>query len=220
MWKNIAGDYYRAYSWRGIKEMWKTNIGVLPAMIYYLIAVFFPMRSGEKSAFLIVYFPMLYILFSVYMHPVRLCKMMYLCPMEADRRSRYIRSSYWFRIALRMFVAVIGAGILMLLYDGNVIAATEILLNDLVLSMLIPSEKKSDAGYGIIHKETVCMICMIAVSMLSNFIQALAIADGEDDMVIDSIIFVCIVFIQLPLTVKYWKYVRDELEAAVYYENP
>lgn len=220
MWKNIAGDYYRAYSWRAIKEMWKMNIGVLPAMIYPVITMLLQMSTGEKSSFLIVYLPMLYILFSVYMHPVRLCKMMYLCPMEAGRRRQYIRSSYWFRIALRMSVAAIGAGILMLFYDCDVTAVTEMLLNNLVLSMLIPSGKKSDEGYGTIRKETVCMICMIAVSMLSNYIQALAAADGEDNMVIDIIIFACIVFIQLPLSVKYWKYVRSELEAAVYYENP
>ena len=214
MWKNIAGDYYRAYSLRGIKEMWKTNTGVFAVMIYPVIIMLLQMR-----AFLIVYLPMLYILFSVYMHPVRLCKMMYLCPMEADRRRQYIRSSYCFRIALRMSVAVIGAGILMMSYDCDVIAVTEILLNDLVLSMLIPPGRKSEDRAGIFHKETVCMICMIVVSMLSNFVQALAAADGEAGRVIDIIIFACIVFIQIPLSAMYWKYVRDELERAVHYEE-
>lgn len=220
MWKNIAGDYYRAYSWRGIKEMWKTNTGALVAMIYPVIVMLLQMRSAEKSSFLIVYLPMLYILFSVYMHPVRLCKMMYLCPMEADRRRRYIRCAYCFRLVLHMSVAVIGTGILMLSCDCDAAAAAGILLNDLVLSILIPTGTTSGECYGIIRRETVCMVFMIVASMLCNLISVLAIQDKEPHKMLDIIIFACIVFIQLPLSVKYWKYVQDELEAAVYYENP
>lgn len=41
--------------------------------IYPLFVMLFQMTSGEKCAYLIVYLPMLYILLSVHMHPVRLC---------------------------------------------------------------------------------------------------------------------------------------------------
>lgn len=217
----IAVDYFRAYSWRGIKEMWKTNTGGLAGvigMIYPLIVVLLQMESDEKMAFMLVYLPMLYIIFSVYMHPVGLCKMMYLCPMEPAERRQYIRNSYRFRIFVRMSVAAIGLGMVMMLYECDMIAVTEILLNDLVLSLLIPSEKRPVEGYGSIRKETVGMICMIVVSMLSNLILALAVADNDPgDAII--IILAGIVFLQIPLTIGYQKYVRSELEAAVYYEN-
>lgn len=220
MWENIAGDYFRAYSWRGVKEMWKTVAVGFFGMINSLIVFFFQMSSDEKIACLLVYLPMLYILVSVYMHPVGLSKMMYLCPMEADGRRQYICGSYRFRILVHMSVAVIGLGILMIFYDCDMIAVAEILVNDLVLSLLIPSGEKTDEKYGSIQKETVCMICMIVVSILSNFMLSLAVTDKEAGKVIDSIIFfICIVFIQMPLSIAYQKYVRSELEAAVYYES-
>lgn len=221
MLRKIAVDYFRAYSRRGIKEMWKTNTGGFAGMIgmiYPLIVVLFQMESNEKIICLFVYLPMLYIPFSVYMHPVGLCKMMYLCPMEADERRQYIRSSYRFGVFVRMSVAAIGVGMVMMLYDCDMIAVAEILLNDLVLSLLIPSEKSSVEGYGSIHKETVGMICMIVVSMLSNFILALAVAD-KDPGKATLIILAGIFFLQIPLSIGYQKYVRSELEAAVYYEN-
>lgn len=217
----IAVDYFRAYSWRGIKEIWQTNRGGnagMIGMIYPLIVVLFQMGSDGKIIFMLVYLPMLYIIFSVYMHPVRLCKMMYLCPMGVDERRQYIRSSYRFGIFVCMSVAAIGVGMVMMLYDCNMAAVAEILLNDLVLSLMIPSEKSQAEGYGSIRKETVGMICMIVVSMLSNFILALAVADKDpgDAMVI---VLAGIVLIQIPLMIGYRKYVRSELEAAVYYEN-
>lgn len=221
MLRKIAVDYFRAYSWHGIKEMWKTNTGGLVGMIgiiYPLIVVLCQMESDEKIVCLLVYLPMLYILFSVYMHPIRLCKMMYLCPMEPDERRQYIRSSYRFGIFVHFSVAVIGLGMLVMLYDCDMIAVAEILLNDLVLSLLISSRKRQEEGYGAILKETVCMICMIVVSMLSNFILALAVADKDPGKVM-IIILAGIVFIQIPLSIGYRKYVRSELEAVVYYEN-
>lgn len=221
MLRKIAVDYFRAYSWRGIRERWKRNGGELAGMIgmiYPLIVVLFQMESDEKMAFMLVYLPMLYILFSVYMHPVGLCKMMYLCPMEADERRQYIRSSYRFGVFVRMSLAVIGAGMMMALYDCDMIAVTEILLNDLVMSLLIPSERNPVEGYGSIRKETLYMICMIVVAMLSNFILALAVADQDPGKAI-LIILAGIVLIQIPLMIGYRKYVRGELEAAAYYEN-
>lgn len=219
MWKRIAGDYYRAYSWHGLREMWKTNTWALAGMIYPLIVMLFETASDERIAFLTVHLSMMYILYSVYMHPVRLRKMMYLCPMEASRRRQYIRCSYDFRITVRMAVAATGTGILMALYHCDAIAVTEILLNDLALSLLIPSEKKPEEGYGAFPKEMVCMGFMIGVSMLCNLIAALVIADGEPHRTLDIIIAVCIVFIQIPLVFWYRQYVRGELEKAVYYDE-
>lgn len=187
-------------------------------MIYPLIVVLFQMEFDEKIVFVLVYLPMLYIIFSVYMHPVGLCKMMYLCPMEPAERKRYIRSSYRFGIFVRMSVAAVGIGVMLMFYDCDMIAVTEILLNDLVMSLLIPSEKSSVEGYGSIRKETLCMICMIVVSMLSNLILALAVADQDPGKAM-LIILAGIVLIQIPLIIGYRKYVRGELEAAVYYEN-
>lgn len=221
MLRKIAVDYFRAYSRRGIREMWKTNTGGLAGMIgmiYPLIVVLLQMESDEKIVFVLVYLSMLYIIFSVYMHPVGLCKMMYLCPMEPAERKCYIRSSYRFGIFVRMSVAVISVGMVMMLYECDMIAVTEILLNDLVMSLLIPSERNPVEGYGSIRKETLYMICMIVVAMLSNFILALAVADQDPGKAM-LIILAGIVLIQIPLMIGYQKYVRSELEAAVYYEN-
>lgn len=222
MWKDIAANYYRAYSGRRIREAWKNYAGALICMIYPVAVMLFQMKAGEETAFLIVYLPMLYILISVGMHPVRLCKMLYLCPMDADRRRQYIRRSYRFSVAVRMSAALIGTGCLVLLYDCGMIIVMEILLNDLALSVLLPSGMKSGEGGAVIHKTDVCMICMIVVSMLSNFVLALAVADREGGRIVNGIMLAgiaLIVFIQIPFWNVYRKYVRSELERAVYYEE-
>lgn len=227
MWKDVVADYFRVDSLLLINRMRRTDRRASATVLYLsiitmnysLIILFSRMRWKEMIACLLVCLPMLYILASVYRHPVGLPKMMYLCPMDADRRRQYIRGSYHFRIFVNMTVAVIWTGILLLFYDCGRIAAAEILLNDLALSLLIPWEKKTDEKFGTMNKEAVCMCCVMVVSMLANFALVQTVTDKDAENVIVGIGFACIVLIQMPLTITYQKYVRGELEAAVSYEK-
>lgn len=223
MIREIAGDYFRKFTIGGIKELLKTNAAVLVCMAYPLFVWFMMIGGGREEGiiFLAVYLPVLYILFSFYMHPVRLHKMMYLCPMGADRRRAYVRYSYGFRVAVQMTAAMIGTVLLMAYTHCGVLSVVEILLSDFVLSILIRSEKNKDGCYRRfdIDKENVYLSCMVTISILSNFGQMVAVSDKEPHRVLQIAIMVCLVTIQLPLTVKYRKYVKRELEAAVYYEE-
>lgn len=221
MLKEIAGDYFRTFTIGGIIELLKTNATAFVSMIYPLFVWFLMLGSGREDGivFLMIYLPVLFIFFSFSMHPVRLHKMMYLCPMRADRRRAYIRYSYFFRIAVQMAAAFAGTVLLMVYAQCSIISAAEILLSDFILSILIPLKKKTDECYGNFDRETVYLSCMITISVLSAFGQMVIVSDKEPHVILQIIIMVCFVMIQLPLTLRYWKYVKRELEAAVYYEE-
>lgn len=221
MLKVIAGDYFRKFTIRGFKELLKTNAAAFICMAYPLFLWFdWLLGDGKEDGivFLAIYLPMLYILCSFYLHPVRLCKMMYLCPMGADRRRAYIRYSYWFRVVVHMAAAVAGMVLLMAYARCDGITAAEIIGSDFVLSILIPP-KKRDECYGSIDKETICLSCMIAFSILSGFGLMVVVSDKEPHSVLQLVILAVLVVIQLPLTLRYLRYVKSELEAAVYYEE-
>lgn len=220
MLKEIAGDYFRTFTIGGIIELLKTNATAFVSMIYPLFVWFLMLGGGREDGivFLMIYLPVLFIFFSFSMHPVRLHKMMYLCPMRADRRRAYIRYSYFFRIALQMAVAFAGTLLLMIYAHCSIISVAEILLSDFVLSILIPLKKKTDECYGNFDRVTVYLSCMITISVLSDFGQMVIVSDKEPHVILQ-IIMVCFVVIQLPLMIRYRKYVKRELEAAVYYEE-
>lgn len=219
MLKVIAGDYFRKFTIRGFKELLKTNAAAFICMAYPLwLDWLFGDGREDGIVFLAIYLPILYILCSFNLHPVRLCKMMYLCPMGAKRRRAYIRYSYCFRVAVHMAVAVAGIVLLTAYARCDGITAAEIIGSDFVLSILIPP-KKRDECYGSFGKETIYLSCMIALSVLSGFGLMVAVSDNEPHRVLQFVILVVLVSIQLPLTLRYLSYVKSELEAAVYYEE-
>lgn len=221
MLKEIVGDYFRRFHIENMKELLKTNTVVLVSVVYPLIVwlVMAGDAGEDRAVFLLIYLPILYILLSFYAHPVTMPKMLYLCPMGADRRRRYIRYSYYFKVGVQMTVAIVGTVFLMACTGCDVLSVTEILLSDFILSILIPPKKKKDECCGNFDRESVYMTCMIAISVLSNLGQMVAVSDKEPHKILQIVILVCFVAIQIPLTVQYLKYVKRELEAAVYYEE-
>lgn len=225
MLRDVAGNYFRAYCFSRVIEMLKRE-AAWNIIIYPIIIVISHKGLCENDyiIFFTIYLPVLFILFSMKLHPVRLHKMMYLCPMGAAVRTVYVRNSYFFRIFIQMSVAMIGIAILIPFSHCGMISAAEILLNDLIMSILIPSVKKKDENLGNIDKEMVYRIVMILMPLFLNLGQWVVISDREFHDKESHVIFKlvnagCLVLILLPLFVKYWKYVKDELAAAVYYEE-
>lgn len=221
MFKEIADDYFKEYCFSRVVEMLKTDPEAWSIMGYPVVLFIAQAGKGENDyiIFLAIYLPIIFILFSMKLHPVRLHKMMYLCPMGADERTAYVRNSYFFRMIVQMSAAVIGIAVMIPFSCFGMVSAVEILLNDLVMSILIPAAKKTDGNYGGIDKEMVYRVVMTLMPLFLNFGQMVVLSDGESHMIFKLVNAGCLVLILLPLSVKYWKYVQSELAAAAYYEE-
>lgn len=114
MWKWVVRDYFAAFRWEKSKEWLKTGNAWWFILYFGLL---FPsicgMWSSDQmvSVYYIMALPVMFSAFSTAVHPVGLPKVMYLCPMEQERREEYVAKSYLFRmlvvVLLEMMVAIV-----------------------------------------------------------------------------------------------------------------
>ena len=222
MIKYFISDYMRAYNWNRFKEKWEGDFFTS----FIAFWVFFS-SCGELHAtgnltihscivFLALYLPMYFTIFSGQIHSVKPEKMMYLCPMDIHQRRAYIYSSYYFRIILHMVILVIGIMILFPFSYCDGISIAEILINGLIISGFIPSGRNTRAEMEIVEVQKGILI---GVALIVNVIQAGIIMDNKPDIVPKIVLFGVLLLVQLPLSIQYYKWVREELRAAVNYEE-
>jgi len=166
---------------------------------------------AENALFL----PIVFSLCSVMAHPVQLAKMMYLCPMSPEERRTYIYVSYYFRIGMHMLVSIAGLCIVAAYTYCDVVSMIQILLNDaLVATMLNHRQQTGDRGSAMVVGEI-----LFLTALLSNAVQFCIVCDLTPDSWIQWVLFFLFCLVQLPLEIRYVKYIRRELRRAVYYEN-
>lgn len=158
-----------------------------------------------------VFVPIVFSYFSVLAHPIRLPKMMYLCPMQPDERRKYIYGSYYFRIGVHMLPGVLGVCIAVVYSYCDIFSVIEMFLNYLMVALLINREQK--AG-GMVIGEIIFVI-----AILSCVIQVGIIADAEPDMGMKAVLFAVFCLVQLPLEIRHLKSAEKQLQAAVSFEN-
>lgn len=162
-----------------------------------------------------VFMPIALAYFSVLAHPVRLPKMMYLCPMQPEERRKYIYNSYYFRVGVHMLPGVLGVCIAVVYSYCDIFSVIEILLNYLMVALLISREQNAKGEVsGMVIGEIIFVI-----AILSSVIQVGIIADAEPDMGIKAVLFAVFYFVQLPLEIKHLKSAEKQLQAAVSFEN-
>lgn len=217
MMKELIANYVRAYHWNSYKKQWETNFST-NFVVFWVFCTFHgamharaDLPAGHYIVAAALFLSMGFVLVSGQCHPVKLGKMMYLCPMDADRRRAYIYSSYFFRVVLHVVVIAVSTMILIPFSYCDVVSAVEILLNGLVISVLIPPGKEENVNLrrGI----------MLAVALVSNVFQAGIILDDKPDVIPKLIIFGLLLFVQLPLSVSYHQWVKEQLKAAINYEE-
>lgn len=159
--------------------------------------------------------PIVLAYFSVLAHPVRLSKMMYLCPMQPEERRKYIYGSYYFRIGVHMLPGVLGICIAAAYSYCDIFSVTEMLLNYFMVALLINREQNAKGEVsGMVLGEIIFVIAILSVVL-----QAGIIADAEPDMGIKAFLFVVFCFVQLPLEIKHLKSAGKQLQAAVSFES-
>lgn len=212
MWR----EYWRAFRIDNLKRMWKSDKESWFAPFYLMV---YPLLFGGGFTdrhvnenillYVAVLIPMVFVIFSEIIHPVRLPKIMYLCPMTDEKRREMIRNGYYFRVCLHWGVMMIGLLAVIIYSSFDPILAVEYAINSLLLSMMITIEKKYGKGYqGIVA----------VVAIFSNIIMASSLMDRDDSLLLKLLMLGLIIAIQLPFMRLSWIYIRCELEDAVYYE--
>ena len=167
-----------------------------------------------------VLLPILFSYFSAYMHPLRLTKMMYLCPMHSEERKKYIYGTYFFRIGFQMLIAVSGICIAVLYSYCDIFSVIQILLNHFMAAIIIVPARGTDSRNNNINvKGRISGEIIIITVLISNLIEYGIIVDSYPDMLLKLILFIAFCLIQVPLGITYGKYIRKELQTAIYYER-
>lgn len=216
MQEYLAG-FCRKGEWRQKINIW---FPLLVGMIYF--AAEFVMNDGTFSAGNAVLvsgicLPLLFIMVSLFTHPVQLPKMMYLCPMQPEERKAYIQKSYWFRFTVQMGISVIGVLVVLCVSSLDFFLAGMILANDVMLSSLVyPARRSKDTD----SKMEYILFCVLIPLCMLSVVVLLAFAIGEETGMLAKIILLLLFgFIELPPFVKYQKYIRLEMEDALTFEG-
>ena len=220
MKKHIIQDYFSAYKIRSYK--WHgTNLEFL--IIYF--AAYFCMISRKsvttfewKSIIILaaIFLPMLLTYYSICIHPLKLGKMMYLCPMNPEERKEYIYGSYYFRIGFHMVIVLLGLCIAVPLSYCDIFSSLQILLNHAMTVVLVTSVQKKENERSDLN---VIGIFIVITALISNIVEYGIIMDAEPDIAIKVSLFIVFCLIQIPLEIAYAKHIKKELRNSVFYEN-
>lgn len=225
MLKNIVRQYTRAYKWSRLAEQFRQCPQVIYFPIWFLFVMLETLISSslrERIVFFLVFFPMMHSYFSGVMHSVRLNKMMYLCPMDSVGRRSFIYRFYYFRICFHMGFALAGILAMFLFGRPNILPVVGILCNDFVISCLLPWEKTGEDQWDI-TKETLYKVFIVYIAGICNMILTEALMDREALRGIAEGIAMLpmgiLVLVQIPLCIRYRRFIKVELERAVEYEE-
>lgn len=221
MTKYIIRDFFSAFRISRLKQN-KASFACVYLTVYIICISIFSNRSWSDKQIawrnIIVenalFLPMIFSFCSVMAHPIQLAKMMYLCPMSPWERRTYIYGSYFFRLGVHMLVSIAGLCIVVANAYCDVFSMIQILINDaLVAVMLNHRQQAGDRGSGMVIGEI-----LFLTALLSNAVQFGIVYDMTPDRWIQWVLFFLFCFVQMPLEIRYVKYIRRELRRAVYYE--
>jgi hypothetical protein len=150
--------------------------------------------------------------FSILLHPVRLSKIYYICPMTQQERLDYVRHSYLLRIVLHMFFFICGLVILIPVSHFHAASFLLLFLNDLMVSALIPPEAQDETG-------VVYMVLLMPCYLILNLAQLVVLSDGESHLLALAVSYAVFFLLEVPMFVGYGKHIRRQLDAAASYER-
>ena len=207
----------------------------------WTVGRFSKMRLNESSTFLIVYMWVMYmfnvmildtqinrreslmglvmltsgtlVYFSMIQHPLQHEKIFYLCPMNHEERKKYIWNTYFFRCAAHIILFTVGTVIMIPFSSFKPLMYPVIMLNNVVISMIVPINNKTEKGYCYI-------LFLVPITVLSNMVAIEVLADSKNSAMWMQIILICVlIFITLPLMVGFSKHIKRKLNEAVDYET-
>lgn len=218
--KQIMADYFSAYKISRLKG--KGTDGLFFLAYFIAMPVFIGINGtvnfnwNYMLIFTGIFLPMCLSVLGIRLRSPGLDKMRYLCPMSREERKKYIYGIYGFGIGVRMIISLMGVCLVLFVSHCSPLRAVVILLNDFLIAGLLASDGDRREEWS---GEVLLWIWILVLSMISNIVEVGILADEIPDTFVQMALFLIFLLIQLPMAVKYRKYVRQRLDDAVYYET-
>ncbi len=187
------------------------DIAMFPLTLQVIVIVRGIMLGGVKylwtdairdSIFTIVFF---IIWISQIKHPLKMSRMYYLCPMNADERVAYIKNAYFFRCIFHSILIVTVCIILYTGFDVNLYSLLYILLCGLMYSFLSNvRDNKTDFIRAVFLKPAM---------YISSYIQFAVPAShfGRDELIFTVCSFAFLLIVELPMFISVIRAINDDI---------
>ena len=208
MTKRFFREYFSGWKWSGLGN-YQAAIAALAGFGFSLF-----MTHDRKDMCMVsgLIMPILLVMLSVMTHPVRHGKMFYLCPMTPVERRGIVRREYIFRVIIHMLLMAAGLTAAFSMAYFNWLSLICVVINDVMICLLIPSENKENSDY-------IIMAAIVVIGVLINLVQLVIISNPENYYIVQIIVYIFLVAVEIPLFVKYTRFIRKELKTADYYEE-
>lgn len=234
--KKVVRDYFAAFRIERIRTVYRgsnsfANCWYLAAYVLVVMPASLGVFMKSPDVILRFYVTAVVVLFALYatlLHPVTMPKLFYLCPMSERERRDYIRKAFGFKIGFAMGLSALGMGGLWMLGKVNGIFGLLVVAETGAIAVCnsieeqgqlsdCAGEKKSSIVYA--GKDGWAVLAKI-VSLCCVFFIMLYTVWSEDFWdIMAVIVVVCLVCLELPLTILMIKRVGPALERAMNYEG-
>lgn len=207
--KYLIRDYIYGWRWENFKEIYKN--GKL-AGIMFLYAFVINVTANGKIIMLGYYVPVAIVYLSIFIHPVSLRKMYYVCPLTSDEREKLVRDSYIFRIVLHMLILTFGNIFVMTVTRFSMPAFIYVTINAFITSTMMPYGNKDGLSAYVI---ALLVICVVTNSWQFDILQR----TSYDPVIEQRFLYAIMVLVEFTICIGYARKVRRKIKSAAVYEE-
>lgn len=206
--KYLIRDYI--YGWRleNFKEIYKN--GKLAGMMFLYVFIINVTAAGNITM-LGYYVPVAIVYLSIFIHPVSLRKMYYVCPLTPDEREKLVRDSYIFRIVLHMLILTFGNIFIMTVTRFSIPVFIYVTINALITSTILPYGNKDGLSAYVIALFVICVV--------TNSWQFDILMSSFTPIIEERFLYSIMVLIEFPVCIGYARQVKRKLKSAAVYEE-
>ena len=206
--KYLIRDYI--YGWRleNFKEIYKN--GKLAGMMFLYVFIINVTAAGNITM-LGYYVPVAIVYLSIFIHPVSLRKMYYVCPLTPDEREKLVRDSYIFRIVLHMLILTFGNIFIMTVTRFSIPVFIYVTINALITSTILPYGNKDGLSAYVIALFVICVV--------TNSWQFDILMSSFTPIIEERFLYSIMVLIEFPVCIGYARQVKRKLKSAAIYEE-
>lgn len=207
--KYLIRDYIYGWRWENFKEIYKN--GKLAGMMF-LYAFVINVTATGNITLLGYYVPVAIVYLSIFIHPVSLRKMYYICPLTPHEREKLVRDSYIFRIVLHMLILTLGNIFVMSITRFSVPVFIYVTINALITSTILPYGNKDGLSAYVI---ALLVLCVATNSWQFDILQRAS----YDPVIEQRILYAIMVLVEFTICIGYARQVRRKIKSAAVYEE-
>jgi hypothetical protein len=151
--------------------------------------------------------PMAVVYYSILLHPLRLPKMYYLCPMTRQERLTYVRHSYFVQSAAHMLLFLCGLVVLV-----HILSFLLLFLDDLLVSVLVLPGEQDDTGW-------IYTVALPIGYLFLNMVQLVVLSDDKSHWFALAASYAVFLLVEVPMFIGYMKHIRRQLADVGSYEG-